>query len=409
MNKQRQTYQQGCIQRKKRERGSDVWILRYRENGMLKSLTIGTVLEFRTKAEAQRSLGEVRADINNNVEVVTFGQLCDRYLKEGIPERHTTASALRSMVNYRIRPYWFQERVSDMAKNPMAVEQWIKGLMTTPRRKDETPRPLAPKSKGHTKAVFHRLFECAMRWRYLEVQRNPMSLIELHGSSKRTRKIVLVTTEQYQKLLLLLPQHCRVMVTLAMCLGLRVSEILGLRWEDVDQEGATLQVRRSVVNGHVEDTKTLASEDELPLHPDLVSVLRQWREAELPVNGWLFGNIDTGKPYHADTMRQRHLNKAAAKIGLPKLGWHAFRHTYRARLSELGLPLEVQQKLMRHASIDMTTKYGRNSMLNVTRPANAQIVEMVMKKVADKSEKGAGLDTCSLIVPSPISAGLVSC
>lgn len=409
MNKQRQTYQQGCIQRKKRERGSDVWILRYRENGMLKSLTIGTVLEFRTKAEAQRSLGAVRADINNNVEVVTFGQLCDRYLKEGVPERHTTASALRSMVNYRIRPYWYQERVSDMAKNPMAVEQWIKGLMTTPRKKGEEPRPLAPKSKGHTKAVFHRLFECAMRWRYLEVQRNPMSLIELHGSSKRTRKIVFVTTEQYQELLPLLPQHCRVMVTLAMCLGLRVSEILGLRWVDVDLQGATLQVRRSVVNGHVEDTKTLASEDELPLHPDLVSVLRQWREAEKPVNGWLFGNIDTNKPYHADTMRQRHLNNAAAKVGLPKLGWHAFRHTYRARLSELGLPLEVQQKLMRHASIDMTTKYGRNSMLKVTRPANAQIVEMVMQKGTEKSEKGAATDACSLNVPSPLSADLVNC
>jgi integrase len=409
MKKQRQTYQQGCIQRKKRERGSDVWILRYRENGMLKSHTIGTVLQFRTKAEAQRSLGTVRADINNNVEVVTFGQLCDRYLKDGIPERHTTASALRSMVRYRIRPYWYQERVSDMAKNPMAVEQWIKGLMTIPRKKEDKPRPLAPKSKAHTKAVFHRLFECAMRWQYLEIQRNPMSLIELHGSSRRTRKIVLITTEQYRKLLPLLSNHCRVMVILAMCLGLRVSEILGLRWEDVDLEAGTLQVRRSVVNGHVEDTKTLASEDELPLHPDLVDVLRQWREAELPVKGWLFGNIDTGKPYHADTMRQRHLNKAAATIGLPKLGWHAFRHTYRAKLAELGFPLEVQQKLMRHASIDMTTKYGRNSMLGMTRPANAQIVEMMMRKDAEKSEKGAGLATCSLIVPSPISVNLVSC
>jgi hypothetical protein len=48
-------------------------------------------------------------------------------------------------------------------------------------------------------------------------------------------------------------------------------------------------------------------------------------------------------------------------------------------------------------------------MLNVTRPANAQIVELVMKKEAAKSEKGAGLATCSLIVPSPISARLVSC
>jgi integrase len=240
MNKQRQTYQQGCIQRKRRERGPDVWILRYRENGMLKAHTIGTVLQFRTKAEAQRSLGTVRADINNNVEVATFGQLCDRYLKEGVPERHATASALRSMIRYRIRPYWYTERVSDMAQNPMAVEQWIKARMTTPRKKEDKPRPLAPKSKAHTKAVFHRLFECAMRWRYLEIQRNPMSLIELHGSSKRTRKIVLVTTEQYQKLLPRLPKHCRVMVILAMCLGLRVSEILGLRWEDVDLETGSL-------------------------------------------------------------------------------------------------------------------------------------------------------------------------
>ena len=100
--------------------------------------------------------------------------------------------------------------------------------------KEDKPCPLSPKSKAHTKAVFHRLFECAMRWRYLEVQRNPMSLIELRGSSKRTRKIVLVSTEQYRQLLPRLPQHCRVMVTLAMCLGLRVSEILGLRWEDID-------------------------------------------------------------------------------------------------------------------------------------------------------------------------------
>lgn len=342
----------------------------------------------------------VRAEINNCIEAATFGQLCDRYLKEGLPERYSTSSALRSMIRYRIKPYWMHERISDMASNPMAVEQWIKGLQTKPRKHEEKPRDLAPKSKAHTRAVFHRLFECAMRWQYLEVQRNPMSLIELHGSSRRTRKLVLVTIEQYQRLLALLPHHCRVMVILAMCLGLRVSEILGLRWEDVDLEKRSLQVRRSVVSGHAEATKTETSEDELPLHPELVEVLREWREAELPVSGWLFGNLDTGMPYHADTMRQRHLNRAAAQIGLPKLGWHAFRHTYRARLAERGLPLEVQQKLMRHASIEMTTRYGRNSMLQVTRPANARVVEMVMAK----TEREQVPATCSLIVPSPLPA-----
>jgi len=89
---------------------------------------------------------------------------------------------------------------------------------------------------------------------------------------------------------------------------------------------------------------------------------------------------------------------------LPKLGWHAFRHTYRARLAEFGFPLEVQQKLMRHASIEMTTKYGRNSMLAMTRPANARIVEMVL----EKGKREQGLSTCSPIVPSPFSAGPAS-
>jgi hypothetical protein len=64
---------------------------------------------------------------------------------------------------------------------------------------------------------------------------------------------------------------------------------------------------------------------------------------------------------------------------------------------------------MRHASIDMTTRYGRNSMLGVTRPANAQVVEMVMQNKADKSEKGTGETPCSLIVPSPFPANVVSC
>ncbi len=377
----RNTYQNGCLQREMRKKGPDVWVFRYREDGALKYRVLGTVLQFKTKAAAQQALGDVKANINSRLDGATFGDLCDRYLREGLPERHATASALRSMVKYRIKPYWADVLVSEMAVDPMSVEQWIKNLQTKPRKKDEKPRPLAPKSKAHTKAVFHRLFECAMRWRYLTIQRNPMSLIEIPGASRRVRKIVLVPIAKYQMLLPKLPQHCRVMVILAMCLGLRVSEILGLRWEDVDLEGGKLQIRRSVVGGRAENTKTDASEDELPLHPQLVQVLREWLQAEKPVEGWMFGNLDTGKPFHADTMRQRHLNKAAAdpEIGLPKLGWHAFRHTYRANLSETGLPLEVQQKLMRHADIAMTTKYGRNSMLTVTRPANARIVEMVME------------------------------
>jgi len=59
----------------------------------------------------------------------------------------------------RILPEWEDVHVADMAKDPMGVEQWIKGLQTKPRNKDEKPRDLAPKSKLHTRAVLHRMFE----------------------------------------------------------------------------------------------------------------------------------------------------------------------------------------------------------------------------------------------------------
>jgi integrase len=71
----------------------------------------------------------------------------------------------------------------------------------------------------------------------------------------------------------------------------------------------------------------------------------------------------------------RSISPAGKKAGIPNLGWHAFRHTYRSRLGDAGVAPEVQQKLMRHSSIDMTMKYGQNAMLKLSRPANAGLVE----------------------------------
>ncbi len=94
----RNTYQNGCLQREARKKGPDVWVFRYREDGGLKYRVLGTVLQYKTKAAAQLALGDVKANINQRLDAATFGDLCDRYLREGMPERHATASALRSMV-----------------------------------------------------------------------------------------------------------------------------------------------------------------------------------------------------------------------------------------------------------------------------------------------------------------------
>jgi integrase len=68
------------------------------------------------------------------------------------------------------------------------------------------------------------------------------------------------------------------MIFIAMLLGLRASEILGLRWEDFDMEFRITSIQRSQVGQHTGDTKTEGSEEELPIYPDLYEVLEEWRE-----------------------------------------------------------------------------------------------------------------------------------
>ena len=124
-------------------------------------------------------------------------------------------------------------------KKPLKVEQWLKELKHS------------PKTKSNIKGLLHRIFEYAMKWEILETQRNPMQLVEIKGVTKRVRKKVVLTVEQYQALLAELPYHIQVMVMIAMCLGLRISEIRALQWQDFDLKGRILTLTRSIVGRYV--------------------------------------------------------------------------------------------------------------------------------------------------------------
>src|SRR5450432_1137467 len=91
----------------------------------------------------------------------------------------------------------------------------------------------------------------------------------------------------------------------------------------------------------------------------VVSLLLRWkRECPATPEGWLFPNVDTGRPVHADSLRVDHLQPAGKAIGVPRLGWHDFRHSYRTLVDDAGAPIGVQMKLMRHSNIGTTGKYG---------------------------------------------------
>src|SRR5262249_4167592 len=152
---------------------------------------------------------------------VTIGTLIERYIERELPERHSTRRSYLTVLNRWIRPRWGDYSVEDV--KAVAVEEWLRSLQ------------LAPKSKTHLRSVMHLLYQNAMRWELMD--RNPITLVR--QGSRRVQLPRVLTAHEIRTLLAELPEPYYTMVLVAVCTGLRVSEVIGLQWGDFDWEAAT--------------------------------------------------------------------------------------------------------------------------------------------------------------------------
>jgi integrase len=114
------------------------------------------------------------------------------------------------------------------------------------------------------------------------------------------------------------------MVLVAGCLGLRVSEIVGLQWTDFDFDNLTVLVPRSIVHGRAGEVKTEYSRDHVPLDPALANALLCHRDHSISTSeGWVFANPVTRRPYHQEEIQKRYIRKAGKEAGVGSdIGWH---------------------------------------------------------------------------------------
>jgi len=296
---------------------------------------------------------------------VPFGAVIERYLAQEIPEGNSTASRYRSWLKNYIKPKWAEYPLDQI--KPLLVEDWLKKLS------------LAPKSKSHLKNLMHVLFNAAMRWELIPYQLNPMSLVRVKDGSKRKREPKALSVDEFRQVMEHIPEPFRTMCIFAMCMGLRISEVLGLKWCDVDWEGMRLGIRQSYVYGITGAVKTPASQRWMPLDCSLAEKLRQHRLRYVsPENneGWIFANPNTGKPYCR--IQESWLVPATEKAGLGRIGWHTFRHSHSSLLHALGVDLKVQQELLRHADIRTTMNIYTHAVPAALRKANSKVVRLVL-------------------------------
>jgi integrase len=376
----RTRYQIGSVELVKRQNGPDVWQYRWRERSegtvIRRAVILGTIRQYPTESLAMRAAEHWRITANDEAPrtmPVTFGAVVDRYEREQMPDRISTRTHYKPWIHNHIKPKWGSYLLTEV--EPFLVEEWLKAL------------PLRKKSKQHIRSLMRQAFTWAMKWKLMDIHENPMRLVAVKAGLNEEPSIKrILTPGEFQSILPHIPEPFRTMVVVAACLGLRVSEILGLQWGDINWDSLEVHIRRAVVLGTVGQVKTPKSKSCMPLDPDLASLLLEYKRTTAPnasPDEWLFQNPARGKPWRPSHIQSKYIRPAGLKVtGEDGIGWHNFRHTFSSMLRELKTDVKVQQELLRHADVRTTLQIYTQAPDEQKREAVGKVFRMVLPKRA---------------------------
>jgi len=370
-----QRHASGSVRYDKRRK---TWNYLWYDGPTRRSKRIGTKQEFPTKAAAWKEVEslEIQAKPPDGDKGDTVRSVVARYEAERMPSRQSTVRVYRSFLNNHVLPKWGETRIQDVQPRP--VELWLREL------------PLSPKSKTHVRSLMHGLVEFAMWSGLLDITRNPVSLVRNIGATRKVRKARSLTAEQFHALLRELQEPFGTMALLSVCLGLRFSETLALRWGDVDWLGSSLSIRRGIVNQIVGDVKTQGSAKTFHLAGELLERLKSWKQSSQfsGTEDWIFASpFKLGRLPYSYTGTRQELERASKAAGIGHISSHAFRHTYRSWLDAVKTPIAVQQKMMRHTDIRTTMNIYGDVVTDEMSTAGLRVAELAFQINGAQAER----------------------
>jgi integrase len=240
---------------------------------------------------------------------------------------------------------------------------------------------LAPKSINNYLTVLSRMLGLAVEWGVIA------HAPKIKWLKAPDPEFDFLTFEEAERLVNALDgrdAEWRTMILVALKTGLRLGELIALRWEDVDLHAGKLVVRRNCVRGIVGTPKSGRSR-EVALSEMTVSALKKHRHLRGEL---VFCNEDGSMLVKGET--KWPLWRASKRASLRLIGWHALRHTFASHLAMRGVPLKAVQELMGHATIEMTMRYAHLAP-TVKREAVAQLDRPAPGIWGNGSEAGIGV------------------
>jgi integrase len=245
---------------------------------------------------------------------------------------------------------------------PLEIEEWHTKLRNSGR--GDGNGGLAPRTIGHA----HRVLGKALR----DAARNEMVVKNVAAalSAPKVPDEEIVIVKDVPAFIEILRGHrLFVPAMISLFTGMRIGEVLGLRWGRVDLDRKVIQVREAIeqtkTSIRLKAPKTKAGRRDITLPDLLVDVLRDFRKAQLELrlrlgsgklrdDALLFAGINGALP------SQKYYSKAwsdfADQIGMPDLGFHNLRHTHASQLIDANVDIVTISKRLGHAKPDITLR-----------------------------------------------------
>jgi integrase len=268
----------------------------------------------------------------------------------------STQSRYNSVLKVYLLPAFGQLCLRDIT--PRVVQQYVSGMAGS---------TLSRESKDKIRDVLSSVLASAVKYEYLV--KNPVEGVMLPPAKSGKREKPFLMPETFEALLALIREPYATMVYVAVYTGLRVSELIGLRWRNVHRD--SIRVEERYCRGEWGAPKSEASNATIPVDPEVIERLYQLKNLTVEVKAGravrryplansdgpedlVFPSVVKGVPMRDNNILVRHIKPAAAELGIPWVNWQALRRSYATWLNMVGANAKDAQALMRHSRASTT-------------------------------------------------------
>jgi integrase len=387
--------------------------------------------------EAEEALDEIRGRIRRGERVApskaTLREIAESWLEAQTQLRSRTLERYRGALECHVFPRFGHLRVAELTEDHVSqlIAEMRAGVHFRRERmvRDPHTRKLVPDTSSRLVRVkratpfagwtiravltpLSRVMAHAVRRGMAAA--NPVAKLERgERPAVSRREMRVLEPDEIESLLGVACERYRPLLATAVFTGLRLGELLGLVWADVDFEGGLIKVRKQLARtGERVEPKTPQAVRDVVLMPALGRVLREHklRTGYSQPTDFVFPSL-TGTPLQARNVARRALGKATAQAelhagGRRALRFHDMRHTFASLLIAEGLDVVFVSRQLGHANPSITLSiyahlFDRARHAERTRDALETSFGALVEAVARDSGRSAGVAAAPDIVALP--------